>query len=91
MGNEQLLNRKINTIFILSDIQESLIIEVEKEMKNSGELQHYFKHYVNSIKKNARLLVQMVNRHAPNHNDNFAHDADYLKSLIDKEFFSEND
>ena len=83
----QELAKKINVIYVLADVQESLILEVEKKLKREGELEFSVKHYVNNIKNNARLLVQQVNRYAKVHNDNFAHDADELKKIIDMVFF----
>lgn len=80
---------KVNVIYILSDIQESLIMDVEKQFKKEGELKFEVKHQVNTIKKASRLMVQTVNKHASIHNDDFAEDAEKLMSIINKELFNE--
>ena len=78
------MNKEINTIFILADIQESLITEVEHSMKGTGELRFDVKHHVNQIKNHTRQLVQMVNKIIPEQCDNFAHDADMIRKMIDE-------
>jgi hypothetical protein len=79
------VSKVTNMLFVLADVQETYTKGLEKKLARQGELRHDVKHYINQIKKNTRLLVQHVNRHAEVHNDNFAHDADYLFELIDKE------
>ena len=78
------MNKEINTIFILADIQESLITDIEQSMKRTGELRFDVKHHVKQIKNHTRQLVQMVNQIIPEQCDNFAHDADMIRKMIDE-------
>lgn len=82
------ISNKINAIFILGDVQESLILEVEKALKGKGELKFDVKHYVNQIIKSSRLLVEQVNKLAPIHNDSFASSAEKMREIVDKEFLN---
>lgn len=80
------LSKKVHALYLLSDVQESLILSIEKDLKGKGELKFDVKHYVNTIKCSTRLMVQHVNRHASVHNDTFANDAEKLNDIITKEF-----
>jgi hypothetical protein len=83
------LSEKVNVVYLLADLSESLILEIEKDLKGKGELKFEVKHLVNQIKNSSRLMVQHVDKYASVHNDNFAKDADRLKELIDQEFLTE--
>ena len=76
-----------NAIYLLADIQENYINNAELIFKGKAEFKHEVKHYVKEVQKNTRMLVQMVNKLAPQHNDNFAHDAEIVKAAIDKTLF----
>ena len=76
-----------NAIYLQADIQANYINNAELIFKGKAEFKHEVKHYVKEVQKNTRMLVQMVNKFAPQHNDNFAHDSDILKTVINKTLF----
>ena len=73
-------HEKLNTIFLLIDISEQLISEIEAE--NIG-LKQDFKLSFKRMKKNSRDLVGMVNKIMPNQAEAFGDASDLLRDNIE--------
>ena len=73
-------HEKLNTIFLLIDISEQLISEIESE--NIG-LKQDFKLSFKRMKKNSRDLIAMVNKIMPNQAEAFGDASDLLRDNIE--------
>lgn len=83
------MSKMINTIYLLADVMESLVIDAESELKKADpEFGIELKHPIQRIKIHSRVMVEFVNNTLKNKEAvyNFGEKADELRELI-MEFF----
>ena len=78
-----------NAIILLGDIQDTYIKHAELIFAGKAEFCFDLKRYVKVISANTANLVKMVNMHAPSRTDDFAHDADVLRAVVDQVLFKD--
>lgn len=78
-----------NAIILLGDIQDTYIKHAELIFAGKAEFCFDLKRCVKVISANAASLVKMVNTHAPGKTDDFAHDADVLRAVVDQVLFKD--
>jgi hypothetical protein len=81
--NVSRITRKTNLIFILSDLIESIAIEVSDELKVKYAFKQELKFDLNKILHHSRRIVSMVDKTvSETQAEYFEEDSDELKKLI---------
>lgn len=77
------INTITNIVFVLADVLESNLINMQEEFKKNGfELRHEAKRYFNTALANIKKLRREVDRCSESTQDNFGNDADMLNAMI---------
>ena len=77
------INTITNIVFVLADVLESNLINMQEEFKNNGfELRHEAKRSFNTALANIKKLRREVDRCSESTQDNFGKDSDMLNALM---------
>ena len=77
------INTITNIVFVLADVLETNLINMQEEFKNNGfELRHEAKRSFNTALANIKKLRREVNRCSESTQDNFGNDSDMLNALM---------
>ena len=85
------VSRRINAIFHLADLQESLIRDVESEIQKADKsIQLPLRHSIERIKVHTRDMVAFVDKvTSPEFAENFGEQADRMMEWLREEFLAE--
>lgn len=83
------LNTTLNLTYVLTDVVETLLLDMRSEMKKQGyDLRHDAKHNFNTAIAAIRRLKQDVDKTQFSTQENFGNDSDcllaFIKMLIDR-------
>ena len=83
------LNTTLNLTYVLTDVVETLLLDMRSEMKKQGyDLRHDAKHNFNTVIAAIRRLKQDVDKTQFSTQENFGDDSDcllaFIKMLIDR-------
>lgn len=83
------LNTTLNLTYVLTDVVETLLLDMRSEMKKQGyDLRHDAKHNFNTAIAAIRRLKQDVDKTQLSTQENFGNDSDcllaFIKMLIDR-------
>jgi hypothetical protein len=83
------LNTTLNLTYVLTDVVETLLLDMRSEMKKQGyDLRHDAKHNFNTAIAAIRRLKQDVDKTQLSTQENFGNDSDcllaFIKLLIDR-------
>ena len=83
------LNTTLNLTYVLTDVVETLLLDMRSEMKKQGyDLRHDAKHNFNTVIAAIRRLKQDVDKTQLSTQENFGDDSDcllaFIKMLIDR-------
>jgi hypothetical protein len=77
------INTITNIVFVLADVLESNLINMQEEFKKNGfELRHEAKRSFNTALANIKKLRREVDRCSESTQDNFGKDSDMLNALM---------
>ena len=77
------INTITNIVFVLADVLESNLINMQEEFKKNGfELRHEAKRSFNTALANIKKLRREVDRCSDSTQDNFGKDSDMLNALM---------
>lgn len=77
------INTITNIVFVLADVLESNLINMQEEFKKNGfELRHEAKRSFNTALANIQKLRREVNKCSKSTQDNFGNDSDMLNALM---------
>lgn len=77
------INTITNIVFVLADVLESNLINMQEELKKNGfELRHEAKRSFNTALANIKKLRREVDRCSESTQDNFGKDSDMLNALM---------
>lgn len=77
------INTITNIVFVLADVLESNLINMQEEFKKNGfELRHEAKRSFNTALANIKKLRREVDRCSESTQDNFGKDSDMLNAIM---------
>ena len=77
------INTITNIVFVLADVLESNLINMQEEFKKNGfELRHEAKRHFNTALANIKKLRREVDRCSESTQDNFGNDSDMINAMI---------